>query len=125
MDAGMIILGKAGMSEYCGSHDLPAGYSASNGQVQSPYIYGGRREDDGIAGTTSPGGSSAGSGAGVAAAGSRAPAVHSVNVALSTDGAAKATITVGILAIRYRERATIHTTHPVDHIRTCADAHSI
>ena len=63
------MLGKASLTEFCGSRaeGIVAGYSAANGQTQSPYIRGGRRPDDGIAGHTSAGGSSSGSGAGVAA----------------------------------------------------------
>lgn len=62
----MIILGKTSMSEHR-SIIMPAGYSADMGQTQSPYIQGGRRPDDGIAGHTSPGGSSSGSAVAVAA----------------------------------------------------------
>jgi amidase len=65
----MIILGKASLTEFCGlrAEGMVAGYSATNGQTQSPYIEGGRKANDGIAGHTGTGGSSSGSAVAVAA----------------------------------------------------------
>jgi amidase len=65
----MIILGKATLSEFCGmrAEGMVAGYSATTGQTQSPYIQGGRKPNDGIAGHTGSGGSSSGSAVAVAA----------------------------------------------------------
>ena len=57
------------MSEFCGlrADRLNPGYSAVNGQTQSPYIKGGVDKDDVFAGHSSPGGSSTGSAVCVAA----------------------------------------------------------
>ena len=50
---GLIILGKASMSEFCGlrADHLSPGYSAVNGQTQSPYIKGGVDKNDVFAGS--------------------------------------------------------------------------
>lgn len=69
LDQGMIILAKASMTEFCGlkATCITAGWSAVNGQTQSPYIAGGFRPDDLFIGRSGPGGSSSGSAVGVAA----------------------------------------------------------
>ncbi|PYI34980.1 amidase [Aspergillus indologenus CBS 114.80] len=69
LDQGMIILGKASMTEFCGlkATCITTGWSAVNGQTQSPYIAGGFRPDDLFIGRSGPGGSSSGSAVGVAA----------------------------------------------------------
>ncbi|KXS96893.1 hypothetical protein AC578_6229 [Pseudocercospora eumusae] len=52
LDSGMIILGKASMSEmnFWKGSDIPCGWSAVNGQAQSAYVYGGVDKDDSVAG---------------------------------------------------------------------------
>ncbi|OBT58053.1 hypothetical protein VE04_01055 [Pseudogymnoascus sp. 24MN13] len=70
VDAGMIIIGKANLSELSGSkgYDIKTGWSAVGGQTQSPYVIGGYDQNDSsLNGHSSPGGSSSGSGVGVAA----------------------------------------------------------
>lgn len=69
LDKGMILLGKANLTEWCGLKmtGLKPGFSPFGGQTQSPYVLGGSRKDDGFAGHSNPGGSSSGSAAGVAA----------------------------------------------------------
>ncbi|KXT12040.1 hypothetical protein AC579_4682 [Pseudocercospora musae] len=63
LNAGMIVLGKASMSEmsFWKGSDIPCGWSAANGQAQSAYVYGGVDKDDSVAGHSSPLGSSTGS----------------------------------------------------------------
>ena len=67
--SGLIILGKASMTEFCGlkATCMTAGWSARNGLTQSAYITGGFREDDLFKGRSGPGGSSSGSAVGVSA----------------------------------------------------------
>ncbi|KAJ8130466.1 hypothetical protein O1611_g3163 [Lasiodiplodia mahajangana] len=67
--AGMIILGKANLSEWAGKkgYFIPGGWSAVGGQTQSPYIRGGFVKSDTFLGHTNPCSSSSGSAAGVAA----------------------------------------------------------
>ncbi|OKL59330.1 hypothetical protein UA08_05396 [Talaromyces atroroseus] len=69
MDGGLIILGKASMTEFCGlkATCMTAGWSAINGLTQSAYIAGGFRKDDLFCGRSGPGGSSSGSAVGVSA----------------------------------------------------------
>jgi amidase len=69
MESGLIILGKASMTEFCGlkATCMTAGWSAINGITQSAYIAGGFREDDLFCGRSGPGGSSSGSAVGVSA----------------------------------------------------------
>ncbi|RAK95966.1 amidase [Aspergillus ibericus CBS 121593] len=69
LDQGLIILGKASMTEFCGlkAFCMTAGWSAVNGITQSAYIEGGFRPDDLFIGRSGPGGSSSGSGVGVSA----------------------------------------------------------
>lgn len=69
LDLGMIILGKASMTEFCGlkATRMTAGWNALNGQTQSPYIYGGVKQEDLFIGRSTPGGSSSGSAVAVAA----------------------------------------------------------
>ncbi|PYI09724.1 amidase [Aspergillus sclerotiicarbonarius CBS 121057] len=69
LDQGLIILGKASMTEFCGlkAFCMTAGWSAVNGLTQSAYIEGGFRPDDLFIGRSGPGGSSSGSGVGVSA----------------------------------------------------------
>ncbi|KAK5116978.1 hypothetical protein LTR62_006699 [Meristemomyces frigidus] len=69
LDQGMILLGKANLTEFCGLKfkGLTPGYSSFGGQTQNPYIFGGLEKDEKLIGHSSPGGSSAGSAAGVAA----------------------------------------------------------
>lgn len=66
---GMIILGKANMTEFCGVKDDPttAGCSALGGQTQSACILCGKRADDLWLGRSTPGGSSSGSAVAVSA----------------------------------------------------------
>ncbi|KAJ8610994.1 hypothetical protein MRB53_038207 [Persea americana] len=67
LDAGLIVLGKANMTELTGMKTMGCiGWSAAGGQTQSPYIAGGDDPEDGIIGHSSAGGSSSGSGAAVA-----------------------------------------------------------
>ncbi|KAH6623823.1 amidase signature domain-containing protein [Chaetomium tenue] len=67
--AGLIILGKANLSEFSNSRgsDMPSGWSAVGGQVQSAYIAGGVDPTDSKDGHSSPSGSSSGSAVGVSA----------------------------------------------------------
>lgn len=69
IESGLIILGKASMTEFCGlkATCMTAGWSAVNGLTQSAYIAGGFREDDLFMGRSGPGGSSSGSAVGVSA----------------------------------------------------------
>ncbi|KXL51266.1 hypothetical protein M433DRAFT_150871 [Acidomyces richmondensis BFW] len=66
---GMILLGKANLTEFCGLKMpmLTPGWSAAGGQTQNPYIFGGLVKGEKILGHSSPGGSSSGSAVGVAA----------------------------------------------------------
>ncbi|KAK3291864.1 amidase signature domain-containing protein [Chaetomium fimeti] len=66
--AGLIILGKTNLS-FCNSRgsDMPSGWSAVGGQVQSAYIVGGVDPTDSKDGHSSPSGSSSGSAVGVSA----------------------------------------------------------
>ncbi|RMZ03900.1 hypothetical protein D0862_05495 [Hortaea werneckii] len=66
---GMILIGKANMTEFCGlkTPDHTAGWSPTGGQTQSPFIFGGLEEDEKAIGHSSPGGSSSGSASAVAA----------------------------------------------------------
>jgi len=65
VDAGMIVLAKGNMTEFCGlkSDDTPIGWSACGGQTRSPYHRADLREED----QPVPGGSSSGPAVGVAA----------------------------------------------------------
>ncbi|KAM6480980.1 amidase family protein [Trichoderma sp. SZMC 28011] len=65
--AGVIIIGKANLSEWSWSNMASLGWSAVGGQTQSAYVRGGLREGDSIGGHSSPGGSSTGSAVSVAA----------------------------------------------------------
>ncbi|KAK2737896.1 hypothetical protein FQN57_007347 [Myotisia sp. PD_48] len=69
IDAGLIIIGKANLSELSNfkGKDLPSGWSAVGRQTQSPYVRGGAQEDDTKDGHSMPSGSSSGSAAAVAA----------------------------------------------------------
>jgi amidase len=69
VDAGLIIIGKASLSEwaYYKGDNIPCGWNAIGGQTHSPYIIGGVDPKDALAGQTSPGGSSSGSGTSIAA----------------------------------------------------------
>lgn len=68
LDMGMILLGKANLTEFCGlkmkGHTV--GWSPMGGQTQSPYIFGGLERDEKPIGHSSPGGSSSGSASAVA-----------------------------------------------------------
>ncbi|KAI7372540.1 amidase signature enzyme, partial [Hortaea werneckii] len=66
---GMILIGKANMTEFCGlkTPDHTAGWSPTGGQTQSPFVFGGLEEDEKAIGHSSPGGSSSGSASAVAA----------------------------------------------------------
>ncbi|MCJ1392514.1 hypothetical protein MMC18_005382 [Xylographa bjoerkii] len=66
---GLIILGKASLTEFCGHKATctTAGWCALNGQTQSAYIKGGFRKGDLFMGRSGPGGSSSGSAVGVSA----------------------------------------------------------
>lgn len=68
-EAGLIILGKASMTEFCGlkATRMTAGWSASNGQTQSAWIPGGYKPEDLFMGRSTPGGSSSGSAVAVSA----------------------------------------------------------
>ncbi|GAM84537.1 hypothetical protein ANO11243_025330 [Dothideomycetidae sp. 11243] len=68
-DQGLIVLGKASLTEFCGAKakETTAGWNAVNGQTQSAWIHGGKRKDDMYYGRSTPGGSSSGSAVGVAA----------------------------------------------------------
>ncbi|KAG0647437.1 Glutamyl-tRNA(Gln) amidotransferase subunit A [Hyphodiscus hymeniophilus] len=67
--AGMIIIGKANLSELGGSKGfgIRTGWSALGGQTQSPYVRGGFAPDDKMLGHSAPAGSSSGSAVSVAA----------------------------------------------------------
>lgn len=67
--AGMIVIGKANLSEFTGwkGFGITTGWSALGGQTQSPYIVGGVAKGEKLLGQTTPAGSSSGSAAGVAA----------------------------------------------------------
>ncbi|MCJ1357711.1 MAG: hypothetical protein MMC33_007707 [Icmadophila ericetorum] len=69
IEAGLIILGKANLSELSNfkGKDLPSGWSAVGGQTQSPYVRGGVQQGDSKDGHSMPSGSSSGSAAAVAA----------------------------------------------------------
>ncbi|KAH0280497.1 amidase signature enzyme, partial [Aureobasidium melanogenum] len=69
LDAGLLIMGKANMTELCGLKMRPntPGWSAQGGQTQNPYIFGGLEKNEKFIGNSSAGGSSSGSGASVAA----------------------------------------------------------
>ncbi|KAI0602996.1 amidase family protein [Biscogniauxia sp. FL1348] len=69
LQAGAIIMGKTTLSEmmYFKGTGIRCGWSALHGQSQNPYIQGGIDYTDGLAGHSSPGGSSSGSGIAVAA----------------------------------------------------------
>lgn len=69
LDAGMIILGKANMTEFCGLKysGMTPGWSPVGGQTQSPYVFGGLVDGETLLGHSSPGGSSSGSAVGLAA----------------------------------------------------------
>ena len=66
---GMILIGKANITEFCGlkTPDHTPGWSPMGGQTQSPYIFGGLEEGEKVIGHSSPGGSSSGSASAVAA----------------------------------------------------------
>ncbi|KAK8140053.1 amidase [Apiospora sp. TS-2023a] len=67
MDAGLIILGKTNMTEFCGMKMMTSpGRSAVGGQTLSPYV-GAIEDGESILGHSSPGGSSTGSAVAVAA----------------------------------------------------------
>ncbi|KAH6652410.1 amidase signature domain-containing protein [Truncatella angustata] len=67
IDAGLIILGKTNMTEFCGMKMINSpGRSAAGGQTLSPYV-GDIEENEVILGHSSPGGSSTGSAVAVAA----------------------------------------------------------
>ena len=68
LDAGMIILGKGNLTEFCGlKTSMRVGWSALGGQTQSPYMKGGVKEDEAPVGHTMIAGSSSGPAASVAA----------------------------------------------------------
>lgn len=68
LDAGLIIIGKANLSEWAYlKGDILSGWSAVGGQTQSPYIVGGVEPGDSVSGHSNPGGSSSGSATSVAA----------------------------------------------------------
>jgi amidase len=69
MGTGLIVIGKASMTEFCGlkATCMTAGWCGLNGQTQSAYIEGGFRKDDIFVGRSGPGGSSTGSAVGVSA----------------------------------------------------------
>lgn len=69
LDEGMILLGKANLTEFCGlkMKGLTPGWSPMGGQTQSPYIFDGLEEAEKLIGHSSPGGSSSGSASSVAA----------------------------------------------------------
>ncbi|KAK7968843.1 amidase [Apiospora saccharicola] len=67
MDAGLIVLGKTNMTEFCGMKMMTSpGRSAVAGQTLSPYV-GAIEDGESILGHSSPGGSSTGSAVAVAA----------------------------------------------------------
>jgi len=70
VDAGMILLGKANLSEFANwkQTGMTAGWSARGGQTESAYVQGGVNNDDGpVFGHSNPCGSSTGSAVGVSA----------------------------------------------------------
>ncbi|KAH8805331.1 amidase signature domain-containing protein [Xylogone sp. PMI_703] len=69
LNAGMILLGKSNLTEFCGLKEPmnTPGWSPAGGQTQSPYIFGGLEEDEKLIGHSSATGSSSGTAAGVAA----------------------------------------------------------
>ena len=69
IDTGLIVLGTANLTEFCGLkyEGITPGWSPTGGQTQSPYIFGGLEKDEKLIGHSSIGGSSAGSAASVAA----------------------------------------------------------
>jgi amidase len=69
LDAGLLIIGKANLSEmsYYKGDKILCGWSAVGGQCQPAYMTGGIQEDDSFAGHCNPGGSSAGSAVAVSA----------------------------------------------------------
>lgn len=69
VEAGMIILGKANLTEASGmkSPDMLPGWSVAGGQTQSPYVAKSNIPGEPIIGNSRPGGSSAGSAVAVAA----------------------------------------------------------
>ncbi|OAQ62037.1 amidase family protein [Pochonia chlamydosporia 170] len=68
IDAGMILMGKANLSQFGNwkASNMPGGWSARGGQTQSAYVRGGVI-DDGIYGHSNPSGSSTGSAVAVSA----------------------------------------------------------
>ncbi|KAI1348678.1 amidase signature domain-containing protein [Xylaria sp. FL0043] len=82
VDAGMVLLGKANLSElaFAKSSHVWGGWSAVGGQTQSPYVLGGIDPSDTFLGHSTPAGSSTGSAVAVAAG--MAP----VALATETDG---------------------------------------
>ncbi|KAK3673491.1 hypothetical protein LTR78_006725 [Recurvomyces mirabilis] len=69
LDQGMILLGKANLTEFCGLKfkGMTPGWSTVGGQTQNPYVFGGLEENEKLIGHSSAGGSSSGSAVGVAA----------------------------------------------------------
>lgn len=69
LDAGLILLGKANLTEFCGMKEKgnTVGWSPAGGQAQNPYVRGGLEDDGKVIGHSSIGGSSAGTAGGVAA----------------------------------------------------------
>jgi amidase len=69
IQAGLIILGKANLTEASGmkSPSMTPGWSPAGGQTQTPYVFPSNREGDRILGNSRPGGSSSGSAMAVAA----------------------------------------------------------
>jgi amidase len=69
LDAGLIILAKANLTEFCGlvGPTMMPGYSSAGGQTISAYVRGGIEKDETIAGHSGPGGSSTGSAVAVSA----------------------------------------------------------
>ncbi|UKZ83146.1 hypothetical protein TrVFT333_010951 [Trichoderma virens FT-333] len=69
LEAGLIIIGKASLSElsWWKGTNIPCGWNSVSGQSQSPYVAGGLLSDDSYAGHSNPGGSSSGSAIAVAA----------------------------------------------------------
>lgn len=69
MDCGLIIVGTANLTEFCGLKykGITPGWSPMGGQTQSPYVFGGLEKDEKMLGNSSIGGSSSGSASAVAA----------------------------------------------------------
>lgn len=69
LQTGVIILGKANMTEFAGlkHKGMTPGWSAVGGQTQSPFIDGGLKKGEPVLGPTAPAGSSTGSAVAVAA----------------------------------------------------------